>query len=94
MFKTFRETAHKQFRNALLVLAIATSSAFAQNAPLFSTEQQAAQHCPSDVVVWVNTASGIYHFRGERWYGNTKRGAFVCKGEADQSGYRATRNGQ
>jgi hypothetical protein len=60
----------------------------------FGTEQQAAQHCPSDQVVWVNTQSGVYHFAGERYYGRTKQGAFVCRAEADQSGYRATRNGQ
>ena len=78
--------------SALLVLI--NTPDFAQNAPLFHTEHEAAQHCPNDVVVWVNTASGVYHFYGERWYANTKNGAYVCKSEADQSGYRATRNGQ
>jgi len=65
-------------------------------APLatFPTEQQAQQHCPGDTVVWVNLPSGIYHFRGERWYGNTKSGAYVCQREADRAGDRATRNGQ
>jgi hypothetical protein len=24
--------------------------------------------------VWVNTATGIYHYPGTRWYGNTKQG--------------------
>ena len=86
----------KWLRAALvaLVLLIPSVSAVAQTAPLFSTEQQAQQHCPSDVVVWVNLPSGIYHFKGQRWYANTKSGAYVCKGEADKSGYRATRNGQ
>jgi len=60
----------------------------------FSTEQQAQQHCPNDTVVWVNLPTGVYHFKGERWYGATKRGAFVCQKEADQAGDRATRNGQ
>lgn len=60
----------------------------------FPTEQQAQQHCPADTVVWVNLPSGIYHFKGERWYGNTKSGAYVCQREADQAGDRATRNGQ
>lgn len=30
--------------------------------------------CPGDKVVWVNTKSGIYHFKGERWFGNTQQG--------------------
>lgn len=60
----------------------------------FPTEQQAQQHCPNDTVVWLNLPTGIYHFKGELWYGMTKRGAFVCQKEADQAGDRATRNGQ
>jgi hypothetical protein len=65
-------------------------------APLatFPNEQQAQQHCPADTVVWVNLPSAIYHFKGERWYGNTKSGAYVCQLEADRAGDRATRNGQ
>jgi len=60
----------------------------------FTSEQQAQQHCPTDAVVWLNLPSGIYHFRGERWYGNTRSGAYVCQREADRAGDRATRNGQ
>lgn len=61
---------------------------------LFSTESGARAHCPRDVVVWLNTNSGIYHEKGMRWYGNTKAGAYVCKREADAAGDRDTRNGQ
>jgi hypothetical protein len=66
----------------------------ASSLTLFTTETAAQQHCPSDAVVWLNTASGVYHFKGQRWYGNTKSGAYVCEREADQVGDRATRNGQ
>jgi hypothetical protein len=45
-------------------------------------------------VVWLNTASGIYHEKGMRWYGKTKHGAYVCQREADAAGDRDTRNGQ
>jgi hypothetical protein len=77
-----------------LTLSAPTTSLAAQPA-LFTTEQAARQHCPADVVVWLNTQSGVYHLRGQRYYANTKRGAFVCKREADASGTaRATRNGQ
>jgi hypothetical protein len=61
---------------------------------LYPTEQRAQKHCPNDTVVWLNLPTGIYHFKGERWYGNTKNGAFVCEREADKAGDRATRNGQ
>jgi hypothetical protein len=57
----------------------------------FNTEQLAKQHCPTDTVVWLNLKSGIYHYKGQRWYGNTKSGAYVCQKEADQAGDRATR---
>jgi hypothetical protein len=61
---------------------------------LFRTEGQAQRHCPQDTVVWLNLPSVIYHFKGQRWYGNTNNGAYVCEQEADQAGDRATRNGQ
>src|SRR5690348_14899355 len=79
---------------ALLLLVIPVAAHALQAPALFTTEQQAQQHCPRDVVVWLNIPSGIYHFKRQRWYGNTKRGAYVCKKEADSAGDRATRNGQ
>ncbi len=62
--------------------------------PLFDTESAAEAHCPKDVVVWLNIPSGIYHYRGERWYGRTKHGAYVCEKEAIAAGDRASENGQ
>jgi hypothetical protein len=44
--------------------------------------------------VWVNTATGIYHYPGTRWYGNTKQGRFMTEKDAINQGYRAARNGQ
>ena len=62
---------------------------------------QAPQHalppgmaCPGDKVVWVNTRSGIYHFQGERWFGSTREGRFLCEHDADREGDRPTHNGQ
>jgi hypothetical protein len=77
---------------AFLLAATFASPSSAQSQ--FPTEQQAQQHCPKDVVVWLNLPTGIYHMRGERWYGRTKSGAYVCEKEADQAGDRETRNGQ
>lgn len=74
------------------LLMLAATPALAQQ--LFQSEPGAHMHCPADQVVWLNTASGVYHLAGERWYGRTKHGAYVCKAEADQVGDRETRNGQ
>src|SRR5271169_1169931 len=57
--------------------------------PLFDTEDAAQAHCPKDVVVWLNIPSGIYHYKGERWYGRTKHGAYACEKEAIKAGDRA-----
>lgn len=84
---------------AVLLLGVAivpATAALAIDAPLqlFTTEQSAQKHCPSDTVVWLNLPSGVYHFPGQRWYGATKNGAYVCRKEADKAGDRATKNGQ
>src|SRR5205814_1744272 len=34
----------------------------------YTTDTMARVHCPVDTVVWVNTRSGIYHFRGDDNY--------------------------
>ncbi len=82
-----------QFLSTEAAGAAATSSQ--KTIQYFSTEAAAQAHCPRDVVVWLNTKTGIYHLKGERWYGNTKQGAYVCKAEADATpGDRETRNGQ
>lgn len=77
-------------------VAASTTSVIAQAAlpPLFSSASQAQAHCPRDVVVWLNIPSGIYHYKGERWYGRTKHGAYACEKEAAKAGDRASENGQ
>jgi len=92
------------FVSALLAVSIAFVPAVASSPPvaiavaataaMFDTEAAAQRHCPQDIVVWLNTPTGIYHEKGMRWYGRTKHGAYVCKKEADAAGDRDTRNGQ
>ena len=77
-----------------LAVAIALSVASCSPSNSYSSPQEAQQHCPNDTVVWLNTSSGIYHFQGQRWYGNTVNGAYMCEQDADKAGDRATRNGQ
>lgn len=45
-------------------------------------------YCAS-AVVWLNTTSGIYYYKGEHWYGRTRRGAYTCEKEAIRGGNRA-----
>lgn len=82
----------------LLSIVLASCLAFALPAfatpQRFQSEQAAQQHCPNDTVVWVNTQTGVYHFKGQRWYAATKYGAFECRTEANTEGDRATHNGQ
>ena len=58
----------------------------------YTTERQAWSHCPSDTVVWANTRSNIYHFRGTQNYGSTVAGAYMCEHDAIAEGMRAAKN--
>ncbi len=58
-----------------------------------SSSASATSRCPGDVLVWVNTRSGIYHLPGTQRYGRTREGRFMCEQQADADGYRAARNG-
>jgi hypothetical protein len=72
--------------------ASTTQNSTAQTANLsaneFSTEAAAKSHCPSDTVVWANTGgSKAYHLSGDRYYGKTKHGAYMCQKDAEQTGF-------
>jgi hypothetical protein len=58
----------------------------------YKTEQLAQAHCPRDQVVWVEMKTGIYHFRGDRLFGETQSGAYACRREVDASGGRLAVN--
>jgi hypothetical protein len=60
----------------------------------FDDPQAAQNKCASDVVVWVNTNSGVFHFPGTRWYGATANGTYECEADAVSEGDRPSRNGQ
>jgi hypothetical protein len=57
----------------------------------FATEAEAMARCPTDTVVWVNTRSKIYHFKGYKNYGNTLTGAYMCEKETAAQGMRASK---
>jgi hypothetical protein len=77
---------------AVILSLLAPTQSFALD--LFNTEEAAQKHCPSDVVVWLNLPTGIWHYKGARWYGRTKDGAYVCRKEAAKEGNRGSKNGQ
>jgi hypothetical protein len=62
------------------------------DAAQYATERQARAHCPGDTVVWANTHSNIYHFRGTLNYGNTLAGAYMCEQDSLSEGMRAAKN--
>ncbi|MGA9599685.1 MAG: hypothetical protein WBS22_05410 [Methylocystis sp.] len=69
------------------------SSAGAPSGELqFETAGQARSHCPGDTVVWANLASKVYHFYGERRYGSTRRGAYMCETDAKAAGMKPKKN--
>jgi hypothetical protein len=63
-------------------------------APLFASEAEAEQHCPSDLVVWVDAATRIYYYRGQNLYGSTKTGGYACRKDLIGHGYRPNRTGR
>jgi hypothetical protein len=58
----------------------------------YTTELAARAQCPSGTVVWANSPSRIYHYSGTRYYGSTRRGAYMCEADARAAGYRAAKN--
>jgi hypothetical protein len=58
----------------------------------YANEAQAKARCSSDLVVWVNLKSNIYHYPGGKVYGHTKNGAYMCEREAGAQGARAAKN--
>jgi DNA uptake protein ComE-like DNA-binding protein len=60
-----------------------------------STESTAStapyQAPPSKGMVWVNLDTKVYHHEGDRWYGKTVHGKYMTEAEAQQAGYRLSK---
>lgn len=79
----------------IALIAPATAHASAPRHAYAPSSAQAEPVCPKgDQPVWVNTKTSIYHYRGMRWYGQTKYGKYACEKDALAEGNRATRNGK
>ncbi len=61
-------------------------------ADAFKTVTLAAAHCPGDTVVWSTLSkSKSYHLAASRYYGKTKKGAYVCEKDATAAGFHASK---
>jgi plastocyanin len=71
-----------------------SSSAASLKSDEFSTEAAAKSHCPGDTVVWATLSgrSHAYHLSGDRYYGKTKRGAYMCEKDAQKAGMHQARS--
>jgi hypothetical protein len=69
-----------------------TTAGAAARANEFAAEGLAKARCPADTVVWANLKSKIYHFSGNKDFGNTKDGAYMCEKDATGQGIRAAKN--
>lgn len=68
--------------------ALAQPGAAPTGANQFQSEGAAKQACGADAVVWANTSgSKAWHASGDKYYGHTKRGAYMCRQAARQAGY-------
>jgi hypothetical protein len=74
----------------LLIAAGMAGSAVAVPLTPFRYEDQAQRHCPADTVVWLDFRKGIYYSRGQKPYGQSFDGGYVCKHEARASRYRGS----
>ncbi|MGI8745595.1 MAG: ComEA family DNA-binding protein [Bryobacteraceae bacterium] len=46
---------------------------------------------PGPGMVWVNTATKVFHRPGTKWYGNTKTGKYMTEADAVKAGYRESK---
>ena len=84
-------TATPAARTTTTTAAAGRAAPAALPAGQYRVEADAKAHCPTDVVVWVNKESKIYHASGDRYYGKTKVGFYMCQKDANGAGFRAPR---
>jgi len=75
----------------LFLMLTAAAATAAGEKRFFASEADAAKGCGTEVVVWINKSTGVYHLKESRWYGKTKDGAYACKNEMDLAGHHAAK---
>lgn len=74
---------------ALLIAATVLAPVGAGLVNAASASAQQRRTPPSEIKVWVNNPTGVYHCPGTRWYGNTKKGEYMTQAQALAAGHRA-----
>jgi hypothetical protein len=74
-------------------LAQAAAAPAAPPANQFANEADAKARCPADQIVWANNGkkSKIYHLAGDKYYGKTRHGAYMCQKDSEAEGFRAAK---
>jgi hypothetical protein len=84
-------------RQSFVILALTLALAF--TAPITASAKSASgsatmPSCPTgDPVVWVNTATHVYHAKGDKYFGNTKAGTYACTSKATAMGAHLSGSG-
>ncbi|HEV2677975.1 MAG TPA: hypothetical protein VGV37_25815 [Aliidongia sp.] len=77
------------------LLPVAGSApALAADVAQYPTRPAAEEHCPGEVVVWVDLGTRVYYYRGQDNYGATKTGAYACQRDVKAAGFRPNRSGR
>jgi hypothetical protein len=51
----------------------------------------ASLHCRSSAPVWATSRTKVYYVKGDRRYGRTDRGGYICERDAVRDGYHAAK---
>ncbi len=81
----------------LIALPLAAQAAHAKHSrapalPGYSTLTAAKSACGASPVVWRAHDSKVFHLASSRYFGKTKRGAYVCEKSAEAKGLRAAKS--
>ncbi len=76
-----------------LPLAAVPSATLAETVQ-YPTRAAAEEHCPGQVVVWVDLETRIFYYRGQDRYGSTKTGAYLCERDVKGLCYPVNRTGR
>ncbi len=83
--KARKKTAAAADSSTASAPAVASSSAATGKAPVAAAPAPVVP--PQKGMVWGNTASGVYHVEGAKYYGKTKQGKYMTEADAQKAGY-------
>lgn len=81
------KTQHWGIALTLLVGMVGFSSSTVARTSVYSSEQEAAQACGADEVVWIDLDKGRFYGKNQYLYSKGKNGVFACMKTA-QNQYR------